>query len=405
MRIEVQRKSRGYKPRLLTAFVNGYRQYQSGSLSSWDRVIASRRSDNFITFQKNGLDTTDSTSSWGGYSPQADSELVISIGGIYGASIIQGFNGYISEFMVFTAESDTLRDQIERYLLQKYNGPGYKVLFSNDTTNMMCSPYNTPDADVGDMLVGLVDETANLGVDVHILQPGFGWVPWWQSDVIPESEYWAWCQATWPGMYSDPWTDYIQQGGDLVQLFVDRCHQKGLDAFISYRLNDVHTHRPAPNTECGVKIRGSNYKCRFHYENPQYRRNSSDICSCPAPYCSSDRPQNWKYQAVRDYKFSLIEEICENYDIDGLELDFLRHYWFFSDDVSAGARKNIMTSFVSDVKDVLDLYTPYGQRRWLSVRVPKTIADHAALGIDLERFVNEAGVDMINISPSFLTTS
>ena len=34
---------------------------------------------------------------------------------------------------------------------------------------------------------------------------------------------------------------------------------------------------------------------------------------------------NFAIAEVRDYVFSLFEEVCHNYDIDGLELDFFRH--------------------------------------------------------------------------------
>ena len=39
--------------------------------------------------------------------------------------------------------------------------------------------------------------------------------------------------------------------------------------------------------------------------------------------------QNWAVPEVRAQKFALIRELCENYDLDGLELDFLRFYSFF----------------------------------------------------------------------------
>ena len=38
---------------------------------------------------------------------------------------------------------------------------------------------------------------------------------------------------------------------------------------------------------------------------------------------------NWAIPEVRAEKFALIQELCENYDFAGLELDFLRFYSFF----------------------------------------------------------------------------
>ena len=79
----------------------------------------------------------------------------------------------------------------------------YRVLFSNDTTNILTckSPYNEHgcmgiDPQTGKQsfrscsfdatkLEATVDETASIGVDVHMLQPGLGWVPWWKSRHYP----------------------------------------------------------------------------------------------------------------------------------------------------------------------------------------------------------------------------
>ena len=79
----------------------------------------------------------------------------------------------------------------------------YRVLFSNDTTGCSTckSPYNPDpnwkqDAESGrwvydevgfskEILEASVDETAKVGIDAHLLQPGVGWVPWWKSRVFP----------------------------------------------------------------------------------------------------------------------------------------------------------------------------------------------------------------------------
>ena len=69
------------------------------------------------------------------------------------------------------------------------------VLFSNDTTNIESCPgpikkRGTPFTDAN--LQASVAETAGKGIDVHLLQPGLGWVPWWQSEVLPMKQHVAW---------------------------------------------------------------------------------------------------------------------------------------------------------------------------------------------------------------------
>jgi hypothetical protein len=77
--------------------------------------------------------------------------------------------------------------------------PPFKVLYSNDTTNIMTceSPYHKEGEPMNmTMLDATVDETAGTGVDVHMLQPGFTWVPLWQSEVLPVEEHVEWWNDT-----------------------------------------------------------------------------------------------------------------------------------------------------------------------------------------------------------------
>ena len=74
----------------------------------------------------------------------------------------------------------------------------FKVLFSNDTTNIESCPSaikkrGEPFTDSN--LRASVAETAGKGIDVHLLQPGLGWVPWWQSEVLPMKRHVEWLKS------------------------------------------------------------------------------------------------------------------------------------------------------------------------------------------------------------------
>ena len=74
----------------------------------------------------------------------------------------------------------------------KKNKVPFKVLFSNDSTNITncVSPfYKKGEEFTYDKLESSVDETIDKGIDVHMLQPGLGWVPWWQSKVLPAKKH------------------------------------------------------------------------------------------------------------------------------------------------------------------------------------------------------------------------
>ena len=78
---------------------------------------------------------------------------------------------------------------------EKMNRGPHKVLFSNDTTNILTcvSPYHKKGESFQEkMLEAPVDETSGIGVDIHLLQPAHGWVPWWQSKVYSIQEHHNW---------------------------------------------------------------------------------------------------------------------------------------------------------------------------------------------------------------------
>jgi len=305
----------------------------------------------------------------------------------------------------------------------------FRVLFSNDTTNITSnvSPFHKRGEPFRpEMLEASVDETAGCA-DVHMLQPGGGWVPWWKSDVCPADEHYRWLKEK-ARVPIDSIGQYMLDGGDLVQVFADRCRQRGIAPFVSLRLNDYHGNEYADlimdrvrggeseDAESGKPGVQGCWQSRFYLEHPEYR-----IEDDPAEYKNNpdklafrrdhrlryqirvNRVLNWAIPAVREHKLALIAELCDNYDIDGFELDFMRHARYFRlNETTPEQRVEIVTNFVSRVRQAVDRNAKPGQRRWLCVRVPFRMRHHPDLGIDLRKWV-DAGVDMVNLSCHYVT--
>jgi hypothetical protein len=277
----------------------------------------------------------------------------------------------------------------------------YRVLYSNDTTNILTceSSYHAAgEAFRPEMLAATVDEVAGGGVDAHFIQLAHGQVPWYQSRVYPMREHHEW----WQGHFGvDPGNDafnvggvhrFILDGGDPLQVFVDRCRLTGQAPFVSMRLNDVHH---VENVGTPGNVKGIHAISRFYAENPQYRL-APDLANWHT------RVLNWAEPAVRDYAFALIAEQIRNYDIEGFELDFMRHCNFFRrEETTPAQRCNIMTDFIHRVRAVLDESLPK-RYRWLCVRIPCYLSAFEPMGIDLPAWT-EAGVDMVNLSPYYFT--
>lgn len=268
----------------------------------------------------------------------------------------------------------------------------FRVIYSNDLTNInsCVSPFHAAREPFRpEMLDASIDEVAGL-VDAHLLQPGLGVVPLWPSKMIDLKAHFAWIKQRY-GQKPDSFSQFVLNGGDIVQRFIDRCRAKGQAAFISLRMNDAHHKEfvdPKPGDKPGSSIGMS--VTRWYADHPEHRIK-------PGSLRGADLVLNWAEPEVRAQKLAMLRELIENYDLDGLELDFLRFYSYFRPETPTEQRRVIMTNFVQDVRKLL------GSKKWLCSRVPCYLPALDELGLDLKALV-AAGLDMVNASAHYFTT-
>ncbi len=185
---------------------------------------------------------------------------------------------------------------------------------------------------------------------------------------------------------------YICNGGDPVRDALEACRKIGKDFFISYRMNEAHN------------IVDVNYPTHndFWRNNPEYWLGDSNISITWKWEEDNVRMHNYMLKPVRDWYFSILEEICTFYDIDGLELDFQRApRFFYNHEIEKG--KEVMTDFVKRVKKMLDRFgRKRGKSLKLCVRVPETLEKCNYAGLDVARWDELKLVDMVNMSPYYL---
>jgi hypothetical protein len=273
----------------------------------------------------------------------------------------------------------------------------FKVLYDNDFTNSngCVSPFHYDGAPfTPEVLKGTIDETAGTGTQVHLIQPSSCWTPWWISNVYPMQEHLDWYKNYTGKNITANEFKYPLAGYDPVKLFFDHTWYKGESPFFSFRLNDGHHAEYALDPATCV-----NHTSKFEVENSDFRIGPGlyDI------YVRLQWIQNWAIPEVREYKISLLKEICEKFDMGGLEIDFMRHWAYFNMATSTSAeRKAIMLDFIKQIRSILDSTSRNGRYRYLCVRIPCYIAYFDNLGIDLSAWTS-AGVDMVNVSPSYFT--
>lgn len=267
----------------------------------------------------------------------------------------------------------------------------FKVLYSNDFTNLgIVSSFHPKGAafERGDLRESVLEAR---GAAVHMLQPAHGQVPWWPSSIYSLATHHTW----WAEHYGIPVEQQripaqhreIMAGWDSFADYLSACREAGQRAFVSMRLNDTHHLQHAAEPRCQTAYHSIS---RFYVEHPEYRLKGLGS------------GLDWARPEVRELMFAYIEEICNTYDLDGFELDFMRFPNFFRDAVPVEERVRLITGFVSRVSGVLGNRRGGDRKRWLCARVPGQLEQMSEVGISLPEMV-DAGVDMVNLSASYFT--
>jgi len=188
----------------------------------------------------------------------------------------------------------------------------------------------------------------------------------------------------------------IEDGHELMNIYIDGARKHGVAAYGSFRMNDAHT--------C-MEDRGWYGRSKQKIERPDLLIGSG----------VSDRGhgEEWKFSWQWDYAqeevrrrfLGLFDETLTRYDFDGLELDFCRQPPFFR---SGQAVKNIttMTDFMRQVRAVVGGHSRAKDKDIkLIVRVPPSIDETLGLGIDTQAWIREGLADIVVLASVSLCTS
>ena len=185
------------------------------------------------------------------------------------------------------------------------------------------------------------------------------------SKIIPELQY--------PTLLR-----WRKEGVDIAQRIVEESHRRKLEVFWEHRLNgadrEVDVTTPARHP---LKDAHPDWLLQGGWWQPGL--------------------WNFAVPEVREYKVSVLREVAERYDLDGLNLDFGRHPPY----LPAGKQwehREALTDFVRQVRLMLqDVAQKRGRPFLLSVRVADSVPGCHFDGFDIESWVQQNLVDMIII--------
>lgn len=163
-----------------------------------------------------------------------------------------------------------------------------------------------------------------------------------------------------------------ETGIDPVQVAAEHCHRHGRKFIASLRMNDRHSRGIYP------QLMGA-----FVAENPQFwlREHPGGL--------------DYSFPEVRAWMLRIIEEIVERYDVDGIELDYLRYFYVFPSHESR-RKQPILTAFMREVRRILDRHgARRGRRLWLGAWVAQTLVECHDLGLDVPIWIEEKLLDYV----------
>ena len=179
----------------------------------------------------------------------------------------------------------------------------------------------------------------------------------------------------------------ISQGHDPLTLICDRCHELGVDAWLSMRFNDVH-HCRTPAHEQGAQLSS------IYVERPHLRMGVGH--GWKREFAS--RMWNYLNPEVRDHVYALLREAYLEYDVDGVELDFLRHPYLVPK-AKLDEGRDVLNGFVKRLRSLADEAAEKKARpQGLAARVSSYDAACAEVGLDWRTWVREGWVDVLTAS-------
>eukprot|EP00825_Cyclidium_porcatum_P049125 TRINITY_DN8418_c0_g1_i2.p1 TRINITY_DN8418_c0_g1~~TRINITY_DN8418_c0_g1_i2.p1 ORF type:complete len:499 (+),score=6.94 TRINITY_DN8418_c0_g1_i2:403-1899(+) len=196
------------------------------------------------------------------------------------------------------------------------------------------------------------------------------------------------------GLSRNKMAEFVKQGTDPLQIMVDFCHTNRLEILWSFRMNDTH--------DAWGSWYGDLLFPKLKQDHPEWLVASKTQRSKHGGWSAMD----FGHAEVRDLTVKFIEEVCLNYDVDGIEMDFCRHPLYFKGPAwgqDAGVEElEQMTEMVRRVRDLTEqIGLKRGRPILVAVRVPDSAEYCKAMGLDVERWLKDGLFDQLGVSDYF----
>ncbi|CAN5402250.1 hypothetical protein BH11PLA2_BH11PLA2_40880 [soil metagenome] len=181
----------------------------------------------------------------------------------------------------------------------------------------------------------------------------------------------------------------LKAGLDPLTMQCNFGKKHNIEVFWSLRMNDTHDGSKA---EYGPIMFKDN---KLKNEHPEYLLGT---IKKPLKH-GAWSAVNYGLPEVRELCFRYIEEVCRNYDIDGIELDFFRHPVFFKStargEPATQEELDAMTELIKRIRTMTEeVAAKRGKPILVAVKSPDSVDYCKAIGLDLEAWMKSGLFDM-----------
>lgn len=191
-------------------------------------------------------------------------------------------------------------------------------------------------------------------------------------------------------------TDFFALGTDALQMAMEFCATNGLEHFVSIRVNDQHdaASRPGNVSALYPQFKIDHPECLMGALDPESPRRKELYKGYAGWSCV-----NFDCELVRETMKKFVRELVTNYDVDGVEYDFNRHFMLFRSVATGGVatRDEIakMTQLMRDLKAITEAVGRKKNRPIvIAMRMPDSVDYDLAVGADIVTWFKEKLVDI-----------
>ena len=237
-----------------------------------------------------------------------------------------------------------------------------RVIFQNDGDDL----YHTPEpATIEKFLSVRMDHVADTGVDSVFYFYFTGVSPLYHNARRDQRA-----------------AELGEAGTDALQLAIETCRKGDIEIVCTLKVNDMH--------DAGGSI------------SPWKEAHRHLLMGEPGLWTCVD----YAHEEVRDLMVSTAADVMDRYDVDGIELDFLRHTLYFKEtrqhDPATAEHLDMLSDMMGKLRAaVLAASERRGKPILLSVRLLPTVALNRKFGIDIERWLRRGYVDLLTIGGGY----